>query len=860
MKKAYPIPGLRRSSRLEIETLPERLFRIHVALQICSLVRGYQECLFFVSALQPVFNRDRFLRQAPALFEDKRPSQLTDNNFSDRKSQKVLSPRSKRFLSVLVNSQHFHQLLERFSNTYFFHEVMEAIEGEDDVAGSTGVPTAGEGGSLSKNNLTTSFGSPACEKAVQSLFQSLELIEQRIPTYRVDRPESKQRKSLPSGTQGSTNYWTWEDDDSDDGFEPFVDKLGYFWIEKDKEDTGPPFTHGVLRPIMEDEGKDDPAATSGEAGVHALSLEYLVELEKNPWRYKSILEMPKANDSSDAAGDERSDNDINVNDKQQQEQEKVQPQSKKEQLGNLLHVLPRVKLRDALGEQRFRAWQIANNLRDEDDANATPNLAEQSNDEFDLSSILLNVPELPLDDGNGGESSREKPSSSSDGGLAHSSSNNNETTQSQKENADDRDKVRHCLELAFGGGSPGQGSINFQENGDLITNAELALRNPSAQRYLFSVLNSSVQRLKARSQDGGFDNSSNNRQPQQSVSRLEPSAFECIVRLCCAVLEACTEEQNYESAYRLLTFTGGFCTAVTSANSSSSGGNGTATQPLTPSTLEQKTIFMTERISIHPIFADLRLWERVLLLHQHDQQNNEQRKEEAKDTKDDDEEEKTEEAAEAAASTEENEDITDSDAYNASVTTLYEMVGYNVPAEEVSRFATRISEEKGWFSTEKGQALLVLARRLTAKRDDGGLDTEAGKFAFSSSAPSARDFSSSSVSVHKDSGTVGGGIIAMGGGADAELIPEEIAWSMPSRCLVPYERQAGARAFLGNVLGSAEAAVDSSRVGTDSNTLGIASNQPCKKERILNVNGYTGQVAITAMASFGGSAVVTGGE
>eukprot|EP00975_Prorocentrum_lima_P040033 8408675-Prorocentrum_lima.AAC.1 len=48
--------------------------------------------------------------------------------------------------------------------------------------------------------------------------------------------------------------------------------------------------------------------------------------------------------------------------------------------------------------------------------------------------------------------------------------------------ADDRNKVRQCLELAFG-----SGETDFTENGrDLIVEAELALRNPSAQRYLFS--------------------------------------------------------------------------------------------------------------------------------------------------------------------------------------------------------------------------------------------------------------------------------------------------------------------------------------------------------------------------------------
>ena len=47
------------------------------------------------------------------------------------------------------------------------------------------------------------------------------------------------------------------------------------------------------------------------------------------------------------------------------------------------------------------------------------------------------------------------------------------------------------------------------------------------------------------------------------------------------------------------------------------------------------------------------------------------------------------------------------------------MVGYGVPAEDLAKFATRISEESGWFSTERGQALLMLARRLSSKRDEG---------------------------------------------------------------------------------------------------------------------------------------------
>jgi len=807
--------GLRRSSRLEIETLPERMFRIHVALQICSLVRGYQECLFFVSALQPVFNRDRFLRQAPALFEDKRPTVLIDKNFSDR-SQKILSPRSKRFLSVLVNSQHFHQLLERLSSedTAFFHEVMEVIEGGDDG-----------GRSASKKDLTTSFGSSACEDAAQTLFESLERIEQRIPTYPVDRPSMKPRKR---STPGNEHFWTWEDDSDDEWkFEPFVRTNEPFWLLPEEEDTPVTFTHNILKPIMVGNDKDDPASSSGQAGVHVLSMEYLAELEKNPWRYSIMLDMPDCNVSAVEGGDE----DNNDESKSSEENDK------KSKNNSVLQIFPGVKLRDALGEKRYRELK-PNDQGDDDEADPmTPKVVEQSeNDGFDLSSILLNVPELPLDGGSNKQS---------EGSSAY------ETTQPRVEDAKDREKVRHCLELAFGQDSS---SISFKENGrDLVADAELALRNPSAQRYLFSVLISSVQRRKARSQQQQEAGDSSKKikdsqmramATQQSVSRLEPSAFECIVRMCYAVLEACTEEQNYESAYRLLTFTGGFCTTVASSSSTAYNNNISNNPQSTQS--DQKTIYMTERISIHPIFADLRLWERVLLLHQQDQQNNE-RKDDANSS---DNNEDVDEDEEKSTSSQ-DEDTTDNDAYDSSVTTLYEMVGYNVPAEEVSRFATRISEEKGWFATEKGQALLVLARRLTAKRDDGGDAEKTG-------GAGAGDFAYTRKDSVRNKDYVGGGAID----ADADLEAEEIAWSMPSRCLVSYEKQVGARAFLGNMLGSGAAdpmaALNNSTHGMMQAAHRNISNS---KKRVLDANGglYAGRVAITAMASFGGSAVVTGG-
>ncbi|KAL3810399.1 hypothetical protein ACHAXA_004175 [Cyclostephanos tholiformis] len=742
-------PGLRRSPRLEMEDLPERMFRINVALQICSLIRGYQECLFFVSALQPVFNRDRFLRQAPALFEDKRPSSLVGSTFVDR-AQKILSPRSKRFLSVLVNSQHFHHLLERLNSeeSAFFHEVMEAIEGDEEM--TTGL----------KNNLTTTFGSTSCEEAAQKLFESLENIERKLPTFVVNRP-GKPRRDTEA-------LWTWDDSDEDFKIDPYVKSNEPFWLLPEEKAPSIPFTHTILQPILVG-STNDPASSSGEAGVHTLSLEYLVELEKNPWRYRNMIEIPVH--GVDEAGSDGTQDD---------------PQS------SALRVLPRVKLCEAIGENNFRAWKIANDHNEEEEELniKTPTIKQIENDEFDLSGVLLNISELPL------EKNRSR-------GF--------ESTQPRVDSTD-RERVRRCLEkLVYSG----QESIND----DLVADAELALRNPSAQRYLFSVLTSSVQRRK-RSQE-------ENKQ-RQSVTRLEPNAFEGIVRLCYAVLEACTEEQNYESAYRLLTCTGGFCTSTST----------TSTQPelrLSFTSPEQKTIYMTERINIHPIFADLRLWERVLLIHQQEQQNSVHKEdmsenEEGEDSTLDD-------------VTNDNEDIADNDAHNSVVTTLYEMVGYNVPAEEVSRFATRVSEEKGWFATERGQSLLVLARRLTAKRDEGEVEKSSRDGEFTTSSFVRKDSVPS-----KDFGA--GGIVD-----EAIFEYDEIAWAHPASCLVTYERQSGARTFLGNMLSGP---TESPIVGSGSSH-GVHKNSNKKGILDANAGDYAGRVAITALASFGGSAVVTGG-
>jgi hypothetical protein len=635
----------------------------------------------------------------------------------------------------LVNSQHFHQLLERLSSeeTSFFHEVMESIEPEDDSGAGV------------KSYFATNFGSPSCDEVANKLYESLEQIERKIPTYRVDR------KPRPPG------IIRWQEEDDEEfkmSYDVNVALNDSFWFEEE-EKPSISFTFSILKPIMDQNANSE----SSSGGVHALSLEYLVELEKNPWRYSNMLEIPvRPNDES---GETKEDGPA----------------------VEYLEIRKKTKLRDAIGERRFRAWKIANDHKDDEDILSTP-LAEKSTIDktFDLSTILSNVPDLPLE-----------PSATS--------------TQPHVD-ANDRDKVRRCLEIAFGSS---QNAASFQENGrDLIADAEAALRNPSAQRYLFSVLS---QRNKIEKQRSKRD--------QQSVSRLEQGAFECIVRLCIAVLEACQEEEDYESAYRLLGFTGGFCTVPNPSNQAD----------------HKTTLYMTERIKVHSIFLDLRLWERVLLLHQKEQQNdqNNRKDDDAGEEKDSDSEDGEEKLHPPGPDAADVEDTADSDSYDAAVSTLYEMVGYGVPAEELSRFATRISEEKGWFSTDKGQSLLVLARRLTAKRDDDGEKTgEAVDF----------NIGKSHIFDRQNSRDIVGELAAMQE-EDNALTSVDISWAHPSTSL---SRQSGAGALLKNILGGA-AETQMSNQGYSKSLSGD----------VLNAGGYTGRVAITAMASFGTAAVVTGG-
>jgi hypothetical protein len=150
------------------------------------------------------------------------------------------------------------------------------------------------------------------------------------------------------------------------------------------------------------------------------------------------------------------------------------------------------------------------------------------------------------------------------------------------------------------------------------------------------------------------------------------------------MLEACVETQDYDAAYTLLTYTTGFCTVKQGNNAEDMMVDGKCLSEENDS-LQNQVIYMTARIGMHAIFADVRLWERVLQMHLQGRLPN---------------------------SSQHDGDKPYTNDYEAAVSTLYEMVAFGVPAEELALFATRVSEARGWFSSEKGQSLLLLARRL----------------------------------------------------------------------------------------------------------------------------------------------------
>lgn len=137
------------------------------------------------------------------------------------------------------------------------------------------------------------------------------------------------------------------------------------------------------------------------------------------------------------------------------------------------------------------------------------------------------------------------------------------------------------------------------------------------------------------------------------------------------MLDACMKEPDFESAYRLLTHTTGFCS------------------------INQDMTFLTKSVGMHLIYSDLRLWERVVLLHKRNSQ---------RDKTGGSEKTELPEAAE-------------NDEYEASVSTLYEMLSYGMTADDLAKFAARIATEK-FFSKDKAHKIMMLARKLALKCDE----------------------------------------------------------------------------------------------------------------------------------------------
>ncbi len=145
------------------------------------------------------------------------------------------------------------------------------------------------------------------------------------------------------------------------------------------------------------------------------------------------------------------------------------------------------------------------------------------------------------------------------------------------------------------------------------------------------------------------------------------------------MLDACVKEPDFESAYRLLTHTTGFC-SIGSADINEE---------------NQDMTFLTKTVGMHMIYSDLRLWERVVLLHKRNSQRDK------------------------AGGSEKTElpEAAENDEYEASVSTLYEMLSYGMTADDLAKFAARIATEK-FFSKDKAHKIMMLARKLALKCDE----------------------------------------------------------------------------------------------------------------------------------------------
>ncbi|KAL3922375.1 MAG: hypothetical protein SGILL_002237 [Bacillariaceae sp.] len=606
--------------RLESESLAEREFRVAVAIEICGLLRGYQDCV------GTVFNRDKFLKIAPALYEERRESRGVGPGLVSRNApssqNKVLSARSKRFLSLLVNGQNFQQLVESLESpeASFFHEIMELI----DDSGSDTKPHIA---------MRTSSGDNATSKAernILDLMKSLQRAEDKIPTYRVEKG------GRLNGEHGEDEDGEFYFDGDFDDFDDF-DVDGEFLSTEDR--NAPSFTTDILSPI------DCESATvdSAEPGKQSLSMEYLTKLEETPWEYQSLFKIAIGGSESEAS---------------------------------IVDIHEKVKLRDAIGERRFRAWRASQDQKPGVDADLAFLPESGRGSALNLTTLVTSAK----------NDKSENASLSSGRNSLRTSTLSPE--QQKVADAKSRDIIRRCLDKAQGddGSSTDLSEIFMENSRNLLAEAEKALRNPSAQLFLLKIL---AQRSRLESQKVR----SIRRQSvvANSVSRLEPVAFNCLVGLSCAMLDSCMEFKEFEPAYRLLTNTAGFVMVIDNSNDESESGEAH----------DRTIVTMTSRVGLHPIFADLGVWETVMKLHLRDRKS-------AK---------KSEGTTRLGQDEESGDEEDDEVEYEAAVATLYEMVGYGIPGEELSRFAMRASEENGWFCDDRGRQLLMLARRISVRRD-----------------------------------------------------------------------------------------------------------------------------------------------
>ena len=165
-----------------------------------------------------------------------------------------------------------------------------------------------------------------------------------------------------------------------------------------------------------------------------------------------------------------------------------------------MQVREKVRLREAIGERRYRTWKLKQEQKfavHDPSTRLTSGdmLSAEANPALDLTSLLSSM----ADDATSETSSLTHSSLSvSTQHTARASTLSPE--QQRLADAKDRDVLRRCLERAYEGSQKRPGRSNrqssdeatadsFFENGrDLVADAETALRNPSAQRFLVSVL------------------------------------------------------------------------------------------------------------------------------------------------------------------------------------------------------------------------------------------------------------------------------------------------------------------------------------------------------------------------------------